>query len=158
MNGYISTPKTPKNGDFHPNSTPKCAPMSPQCSLTPAQCAVKAGLAHSKTPLFMRKNADFHCQKQPFYNPWPSSLQAPTTLYSQLLVAAPPRPLANLPLPLLSVFTNHVQQLFSTNHNSKPSQSTTRAHLRQELPFTPTSTARPSPRTHPPPPSFSTKP
>ncbi len=56
MNTNISTRETPKNGDFHPNSTAKCAPMSPQCSVAPLQCAVKAGLAHSKTPLFTGKN------------------------------------------------------------------------------------------------------
>ena len=49
MNAYISTRETPKTGTFHPNSTPKCASMLPKCSLAPAQCAVKAGLAHPKT-------------------------------------------------------------------------------------------------------------
>ena len=49
MNTNISTRETPKNGDFHPDFTPKCAQMSPKCSLAPTQCAVKAALTRPKT-------------------------------------------------------------------------------------------------------------
>ena len=57
MNAYISTHKnTQTPAIFTPIPPPNARQCRPQCSLAPTQCAVKAGLAHSKTRFFLLVN------------------------------------------------------------------------------------------------------